>query len=663
LIVPSGCGGGGGSSVATPGPTTGSVAVAFVGVPPPGNFRSALLNISGVRINPAANADPGAQGWVTIPVPSGSGNGNGSNPGDLQIDLLNTQTMATVFNVGSAQPGTYQTVQVLVDPSIPGTIVPACQGGSSNSEGCTNYPLQLIDNGANPILFTLAAPLTVSADATAPLVVQLSVTIISAPSTSGAPYFVAITPSEVNVGTFLAAVTGNVKVTGSSTGFHLSPLTVSAEISGTNNVIETVPVRKAGVYTLELPAAPTGTSYDVFTTGGGDSYGTLQNILVTPGQFLAGSDLAITSITTTTFNGVIADACTSLGIAGAQLQLLAPAQNATTLPTPRPTPPGGFCFTNPNQCVVVASASTDQNGAYPLPGTTKNPTGFAQAPVDQKDLAVRVSASGYSSLLSDAFLKSLHNQVCPEGTSPTVCNFSLTTGYINGTVNLVSDPPPGNSVMVQVFGETSGTNQLVTALTQPLTFVNHQTSQPFKLNVPISGAGPNFDLFAVAIDPFLGGSSPFTGHDIPVLANLTGPTGGCTSGEVNAPAFAPMNCVGHGSVSGTVQNPDLNTTIVAEKDGVQITGTSAGLLSSTIPVNNQYTLCVPPDDYTLQRFEAVPTSSATTSPTPLPVGTPQPVMVPQPASTSSPCPSSCSNSNSGVEPCPGLCNATAANPL
>lgn len=274
---------------------------------------------------------------------------------------------------------------------------------------------------------------------------------------------------------------------------------------------------------------------------------------------------------------------------------------------------------------------------------------------------MKVNASGYSSLLSSAFVKAKLNQVCSAGTSPTACNFSLTTGYINGTVNLVSDPPPGSSVVVQVFGENSGTNQLLSALSQPLVFLNHETSLPFTLNVPISGAGPNFDLFAVAIDPFQGGPNPFPGHDVQVLANLPSPVSGCQ--QTNAGAFAPMNCVGHGSISGTVQNPDTGTGVEVLKQGVQITGTSPGLFSSVSPANNQYTLCVPPDSYSLQRIETAPTSSADESPTPIPVGTPQAVMVPQPAATSSPCPSSCSNSNSAPGPCPGLCNATSASPL
>lgn len=667
-------------------PTTASVAVALVGVPPPGNFRSVLLNISGIRINQVANASVSSPGWVTIPVPTAAGGGNNLSPGDLQLDLLQTQTGAVVFNVSGAPPGTYQTVQVLVDPTNPGTIVPACQSGAANTEGCIDYPILFGTNSVNlnTVIFSLNSPLPVSANATAPLVVQLGVSITSFPTNVGDPYVVAITGSEINVGSYLASVSGNVKATGTVTAIHIMPLTVSAELSGTNTIVESVPVRAKGFYDLELPAAPGGTSYDIFTTGGSYTYAAFRGITVTPGLLVPGLDLTVTAITPGTLSGTIVDGCTSNGIPGAQLELLAPAM---VLPTPRPTPPASFCFDYPDQCVVVASTSTDQVGAYPMPGTTKNPNGFSQVPVTQRDLAVQISASGYSSLASSAFLRANNNEICSAATSATLCNFSLTTGYITGTVNLVTDPPPGNSVVVQVLAENSGSNQLVSALPQPLVFVNHETSQPFMLNVPISGAGPNFDLLAVAIDPFQGGPNPFSGHDIPVLANVTGPTG--CSPSIPAPAFAAMDCVGHGSISGTVQNPDTGTSVEVEKLDpnntlVQIFGTLPALFSSTSPSNignNAYTLCVPPDNYALQRFEAPPTPtstptssaeptpsaestpSATVTATPIAVGTPQAVMVPQPAATLSPCPSTCSNTNSGPAPCPGMCSATSASPL
>jgi hypothetical protein len=668
LFIPSGCGSGGGSAPTAVG-TPAEVSVALIGVPPVGNFRSVLLNVSGIRINKRVNASTSSPGWTTIAVPSSAGTGNAQNPGDLQIDLMNTQTGPVVFNTAGVEPGAYNTLQVLIDSTNPGTVVPACQTGLSTTEGCINYPLTL-DTTTNPngnllgIVLPLATPLSVAANQTSPIVIQLQVSILGQPANVTDPYEASITAEEVNFSSYLGTVTGTVTVSGTASQFHLSPLLVSAEITGTNDVVESVPIRKGGVYTLELPAAPSGTSYDIFVGGAAVEYKGVQGLTLIPGQFVGGEDFKVTQSNPGKFDGIIADACTGLGIPGAQIEVLAP---ATELATPRPTPPASFCFDHPEQCVVVAQASADQNGSYPIPGTTKNPNGLSEVPLAQPDLALRVSASGYSQIISSAFIRSLStNQVCSASTSPTVCSFSLPTGYLKGTVNLVTAPPPGSSTYVQVFAENSGTNQLVSALTQPLVFLPSQSSQPFTLNVPINDPANSFDLYAVAIDPYEGGPDPYPGHDIPVLANQPAPTG-CNP-PVNLPGFQPMNCVGHGSITGTVSNPDLGAAVEVEKldpsnNPVQILGTSPGLFSSNIPRNNAYTLCVPPDSYLLQRFEAPSPEPGVPTPIPTAVGSPQNVVVPVPAPTLSPCPSTCSNSSAGGQPCPGICTGTAASPL
>ena len=621
--------------------------------------------MAGVRINTLANADPSAPGWVSISVPSSAGSGNAQTPGDLQIDLLRSQTEATFFNIGGAPPGTYQTVQILVDPTNPGTIVPACQAAGSGQEGCTNYPMQL-DNQLAPVIFTLANPITVNRDQTAPLLIDFAPVITGQPGVTGGTYTIDLGASEVNAGSFLGAISGNITIKGAPSIIRVSPLAVTAEISGTNDIIESAPLGKGLFYTLELPASPSGTSYDLYLSGGGTTYGAVRGITVMPGQLISPEDITVTGGSVEEVSGMVADACTGLGIPGASLQILAPAPESP-LPTPRPTPPASFCAdpANVNQCVVVASTSSDQSGLYPLPGTVHNPSSFQQVAPSQLDLALRISASGYSTLLSSIFAGGMGRLICSEGitsTNASTCSFSLTTGYLNGTVNLSTDPPPGNSVLVEVFAETSGTNQLVSALPTPLMFHNQQTSLPFSLNLPITGAGPNYDLFAVAIDPYLGGTDPFPGHDIPVLTGITGPPAACQPGTMVA-AFPAMSCVGHGSITGTVTNPDLNTTVELEKDGVQILGTAPGLFASNSPSNTSYSLCVPPDSYTLQRFEAVPVSSSTATATPVAIGTPQPLAVASPMATSSPCPSTCSNTDTSVEPCPGECNSTAAQPL
>ena len=649
-----------------------------MGQGPPGNFAKILLNISGVRINPAFNADVSSPGWVTIAVPSQAGTGNGQNPGDVQIDLLHTQTAATFFNTGGVPPGTYQTVQILVNDTDPGTIVPACASAGTGNEGCTAYPMQFTNGSLrSPVIFTLGAPMIVTEDATAPLVINLAVSIDSPPAISGQPYMVSVTASEVDARSFLASVSGTITQRGVASGLHFTRQTVFAELSGTNTIIESVPLKTKRTYTLELPADPGGTTYDIFVSGGAGTYAALQGITVVPGLGLNNENMTTVATNASTLAGVVSDSCTGLGIPGAQLELLAPKTTATPSSSPMATPTGSsFCFEHPNQCVVVANASADQAGNYPLPGTTRNPSQFAEVPAGQRDLAVVVNASGYTSLSSSALTRAMTKiETCSASSSTTECDFSLTTGYINGVVNLVTDPPPGNSVLVQVFAENSGTNELVSALDQPLTFNSGVKSVQFTLNVPITQEP--LDLFAVAIDPFLGGPDPFTGHDISVLADIPGPSGPCVSvppgGAAPTPtpiAFAPMNCVGHGSIIGTVQNPDIGTSVEVEKLDptnnlpVQILGTSPALFSSNPPTNNAYTLCVPPDSYLLQRFELPPsTPGASPSSTPTPAGAAQAIMVPAPASTSSPCPSTCSNSDLTTFPCPGICAATNANPL
>lgn len=645
LLLPSGCGGGGGGGGGpSAAPTPANVAVALLMVPPPGNFRSVLLNISAIRINKTPGAAINASGWVTIPVPSQAGIGKGQSPGDLQIDMVQNQTGATFYNIGGAPQGTYQTVQVIVDPNNPGTIIPACQSVSANQEGCIGYPMAF-ESINQAVVFTLpGAGLAASKGATAVLLIQLSLDILATPPSTGGSFTVQVNPSQANQQSFMGTVTGTVNKSGTPSGAHLIPLQVTAQLTGTNTVVETAPVTK-GQYTLNLPAFPvSGTIYDIFASGGGFTYDVApMPITLTPGQTV-NQDFSVSAPGTGTLSGTIADACTGVGIPGATVELLAPRSGAVPSPVPSPS----FCGTSPQQCVAVASTSTDQAGNYPLPVTIKNPTPFDQVPTGDQSLALQVSASGYNTLLSGATVSSAAKQSCEQSNSTKDCSFALLTSFINGTVSLAASPPPGNSVQVQVFAENSGTNQLVSALPMPLVFTNQVTTLPFTMNVPFV-ASQNFDLFAAAIDPYLGAPAPFPGHDIQVVAAVPGAAAQCqTSGTVAA--IPPLDCTGHGSITGTVNNGSLGTVVELIKGGVQLMGTAPNLFSSSPPQNNAYTICAPPDTYTLQRSD---------NGTP---GATQTITVPQPAATSTPCPSTCST-DSNQTMCPGQCNATQANPL
>jgi Domain of unknown function (DUF4382) len=641
LIAPWGCGSGGGGGTTSPAPAKGNVAIGFVGSVPSGfpGFRSILLNISAVRVNPKQNASLGGSHWVTIPVPSGTGNGRGPSPGDLQIDLNNLQNSAILFNTLPIPIGNYEQVQVVVDPNIPGTIVPACQSNNVNQEGCTNYPL-VFTNPSQSIIVSQSTPLfTVSKDNIAVLLLQLNLGIDTPPTSTGGAYAISIpTPTVVPPGDYLGLVTGTVNRSGGSSG----SLSVSAEPTGTGNVVATVPVT-GGNFSLELPGAPNaGTEYDLFVSGRGSTFDAQQDIKVFPGSN-PGLEFNVKGTSTASIRGTISDTCTGAGIVGATVELLAPASNVSSTTD---------CSSSPADCVVVGTTSTDETGAYPLLLPHYQPSIFTDVPTGTDGLALDISASGYTTLITK-LNPGAGKQTCPDTTSTTnLCSFSLLTGYISGNVSLTQAPPAGQSVQVQVFAEKSGTNDLLSTLGMPLTFRTGQTIAPFTLNVPVA---ETFDLFAAAIDPYLGATDPYPGHTIEVLSPVTGPVSKCdTTANQDIPA---LQCVGHGSISGAVANPnpDLETIVEVLENGVQILGTTPGLLG---PNNNSYALCVPPGTYTVERLEQ---SANGAEPTPTPEATTS-VTVPQPTATSTPCPSSCSQTSDNSL-CPGQCFPTQANLL
>ncbi len=563
---------------------------------------------------------------MTIPVSEASGNGKGKSPGDLQIDLNNLQTHAVLFNTGSVPVNTYQTVQVVIDTNYPGTIVPVC-GGGSGLEGCINYPMAL-SSTTQTITLTLPSPgLTVSKDRLAQLLLNLNLQITASPTTSGGTYTVAPTISEVTPGNYLGLVTGNVQVSGTASGSPRNPLSVSAEVAGTSNVVSTAPLTN-GTYTLSLPADASGTSYDLFVAGGGYDYDAIQNVTVMPGQTVTPPDMSVKAQSFGRITGTITDGCTGKPIQGATLELLAPPKSSSA-----------DCSTSPQSCVAVGTASTDETGSYPLPGTKSAQPAFSQVPTGNKGLALEISAPGYNNVLTSAQASS-GSGTCTGTTNTKNCSLALQTSYITGNVQLTAAPPAGNSVQVQVLAEDSGTNNLVSSLPVPALIRGSQSSVPFTLNVPVGGT---FDLFATAIDPYLGGPAPYTGHTIEVAPAITGPTTSCNTVNI-ANAIPALDCAGHGSASGTVSNPDVGTTVEVSKGGVQLFGTTPGLLESGI--NNAYTFCLPPGSYTFQREEnGVPGAQTTAT-------------VAQPAATSTPCPSSCGTSSS----CPGVCTASSSVP-
>ncbi|MGA9723160.1 MAG: hypothetical protein WBQ86_11945 [Candidatus Binatus sp.] len=689
----------------------GSVEIGFIGVPPksPGgvpNFQNVLLNVQSIRINPKASANPGNGKWQTIPVPPGIGGAVGS--ADLQIDLNTSQNTPQIFNTAPVRVDTYRIAQLVLDSQNPGTLIPNCPQASpiGNSDGCINYPIQLV-TGDNLFVTNPGGGTLVSAakGTVAPLILQVSMTIVSPPTTPGGAYTVSVTLSPVT-SSVLGTVMGSVKVSGSGTGgstTRIRKLMVTAEALGTNTPIASAGVQGNGNFTLTLPAAggPAspesplgfGTLYDLAVAGGADTYAAERLQPLYPGQSITvNPDFAVTGgQTLESITGSVVDGCVPLKpIVGATLTLLIPPDSNMS----------ANCLTTPGACVAVATATTDNTGFFPLPGTITIPAAFNNVPMVAKKNAyvMQVTAPGYQPLLVQAIPgagKNTGGMCTPNSTSTTFgpCDLALQTAYITGNFPITA-PPSGQSTLVQVFAEDHDSNNIEGALPMPVT-VNSSSSGvvPFTINVPPSVTA--FDLFASTIDLYQGVVDPFQGHNIVAISNVAAPAACAT---VTAPTpTETINCVGHGSITGTVGNADLGTSVVLEKldpdastdNEVQITNSIVqNQLPNQSPSNN-YAFCAPADTYQVQKFEApVPVPSTTPmapTPTPSPAGDPASVTIPTPpllhgttpTPTSSPtmiggqtptatptqkvtCPTTCSNPDGS---CPGICNNVPVEPL
>ncbi len=695
-----------------------SVVIGFVGVPPKSmingvavpNFQNVLLNIQAVRINPKASASPNNGKWQKIPVPPGIG-GSGQSA-DLQIDLNNSQNVPTIFNTAPVRVDSYRQAELLIDTQNPGTLIPDCPTASplGNSDGCISYPIQLVtpDNliATNPDGSPLVAP---KKGVVAPLILQLSMTIVSAPTTPGGAYMVNITMSPVT-SSVLGTVTGSVDVSGSSSGgsTKVRKLMVTAEALGTNT-----PIASAGVvsssscpsskpcFTLTLPAAggPAspdsplgfGTLYDLAVEGGADTYAAERLQPLYPGQSITvDPDFAVTAgQTLDNITGSIVDGCVPLKpVVGATLALLIPPDSNMS----------ANCLTTPGACVAVATATTDNTGSFPLPGTITTPAAFNNVPKLPKSqsYAMEVTAPGYEPLVVQAIPGSGINKktggTCtPNATSTTFgpCDLALQTAYIQGEFP-ITPPPSGQTTLVQVFAEDHDSNNIEGALPMPVS-VNSSSSGvvPFTINVPPSV--PAFDLFASTIDLYQGVVDPYQGHNTVAISDVAAPAACATVTAPTPPASDSINCVGHGSITGTVGNADLGTSVILEKldpdapagdDNPEVQITSS-IVQNQFPnqsPSNNYAFCAPADTYQVQRFEApVPVPSMTPmapTPTPSPAGDPLTVTIPPPPLINGPtptpsptmtgaqtptatptqkvtCPTTCSNPDGS---CPGICN-------
>jgi hypothetical protein len=654
-------------------------------------FQRVLLNVVAVRLHPSSNLsvsdfDPR---WVTIAAPAKIGLSNpvefistslnfGGSLGRaeltaaisvLQLDLDALQNLPFFFNSGNISAQSYGQAELILNPTVPGTVIPLCPASTPAGEGCIPYAVtlsgtgtklraQFLDSSGNPTKYDVAAKVV------QPLVINVAVTVGAGPTADPSKSTVTITPAITPCG--IASPCGNGVLNGvpfnSALGvangivdgdFDLKTTTVTAEFSGTNQIVATTklqtgrpcPVGAPACFTLNLPAlpcatidgscvipplAPNSTLYDFYVSGSG-AYVVRSGVAVSSLGAASGSppvaDLGTLTVPSATFSsitGAVHDACVAgKPIEAATLQLLVPDTSVG----------GSSCDLTgsppiiPSNCVVVGTAATDEQGSYPLPASNGLPQPFNHVPEpplgDHYDL--EVSAPGYNTTVQEV-------AAGPIGR----LDFTLEHGFITGTTMLSSPDASGNPLDVLVMAEDSGTDNVENLAFS--TIAARATSGSFKIpvpdaapsSIPPAGSVPvkNFDVFGVVQDIFGNQPQKTTGHLIGTAASVGAPLTACATIDIKLSA---MDCAGLGSVFGSVSGANPSTTSVRlSKNSVQIMTTEPNSIGFPSSGNNIYNFCAPADtgSYVLTHDETAgpqatpsPVSSAAvtlTSPTAIP---------------------------------------------
>jgi len=613
----------------------GTLEIGFLGsitTPSPSTllFQRVLLNVVAVRLNPSSDPNIGDidPGWVAVSVPPGLGRINafgaittnvsfGGNFGangtsfsigmgrsELQLDLNVLQQNVELFNGAQIPAQTYNQIELVVDQDNPGNLVPVCGSGSPRGEGCITYTGALLSPGRNP---RTVSKINLARNGFAPLMLNVAVNIpagapISSTDTVVIDPTISVIPNSISgISPVLAGVSGTVFPNPATTGEA-----VTAEIHGTNQIVATVNTQLNGNYVFALPSAlPNGTTYDFYASGKDRSFavnssqpalvrGTFTNINFTEAAAKPGS-----------LAGRVKDTCNGTPIQAAILQLL----------EADPAFGGADCTTDPpTHCVVVASASTDEVGHYPLPGRIAQPAPFKTIPLTGS-YTLKVSAAGYNPV-TQAVTVSGKALTCP-GLPNNLCDFNLERGEVDGTVTLNSTNS-GPPLDLMVVAEDSGKNKIEGVAMATVPHLN--TTGSFKMFVP-DNVSP-LDFFAATEDLFGIDPQKDTGHTIAVQSGVLGPAKCALS--PTAVALTGFDCVGHGSIAGTAPVSDQNTSIILSKAGVELMQSLVGPPGSNEA--GQFAFCAPADPlgYKLQRFQdASPGSTATVTPA-VPTSVPTP---------------------------------------
>jgi Carboxypeptidase regulatory-like domain len=644
-----------GRSQATSGPT-GTLLVALTGNLLP-DFRSISFNVLSVRLNPStdinvSDVDPN---WVTIPVAPGVGlnttgatnpfltlanlfnlNTTGPSPAsggtgasELQVDIGQVQSLPQIFNSFAVPASTYNTIELVLDGSNAGTAIPDCEIGTLFTlEGCIASQIAMFNPSSE---LRTTATVTVPLGGLTTLVININ-PFITAFESTGTVYGPEPPLFSGGLFTFNPVVSvppssGIPNLLGLITGPAVGATQVAAELSGTNQIVETTTTANA-LYTLVLPATASGTLYDLVASGPGFSYGIAHNILAQRSSQISVA-LDLSPDFQLALTGKVTDQCSGAPIQGATVDLLQPApgtaDDCTTLPTP-------------SNCVVVATASTDDTGTYPMPASNFMIQAFNHVPDGSYTMVA--SAAGYDTLASPVAV-SRGTAGCSAGRGGA-CNLALGRAQIEGLVS-VSPPLPltSQALNVLVSAEDHGTHHIENVgLT---TLPPGSSAAPFSMFVPDNSTVPSLDLYATVSDTFNGLVERDTGHTIGVMSGITG---GGRCGTNATGLILAMQCVGHGSVTAETSTFDDGTSIVLSKGGVQLMSSSVSQvppLAATpgpTPLPGQATFCAPadPEPYTFQRFEASPPAAE-----PSPVASPVSAALATPTAIASPCFGICSN--------------------
>jgi hypothetical protein len=630
----------------------GTLVIALTGSPPAPNlpftpaFQSLAFNVLAVRLSPST--DPGIfqnQGdpsWVTVPVAQGVGlNTNatsdvftqlatlfnlnttgpnpaaaGTGPSELQVDINQIQTVPQLFNSQLVPPDTYHAIELQLDGSNAGTVVPIClEEASSQLEGCIASQIALVD----PSAFLTTTSVT---GVSVPLGGLTTMVITITPVTSGVQSFAGRPSFSGGLYTFSPsiAVTSSVSPTvpntlGEVTGPAFGATKVAAELASTGQVLETATLG-GGQYQLPLPSSPDGTRYDLVASGPGFGYAFAHNVLVRRGQ-LKTVQLDAAPAGQIALTGKVTDACSGMALQGATLEILAPAPGSGADCTQLPTP---------SACVVLASANTDDSGIYPMAPSNFVLQSFSQVP--NGNYTMLVTDAGYDTVASSMSING--GASCSLGTGGT-CNFALGRSTVQGLVTISPPVPSPRALNVLVTAEDHGTHHIenVTLTTVPV----GSSAAPFTMFVPDAANVASLDMYATVSDYFNGLPEKATGHTIAVLSGLA------TASRCGTAAAHPtlsMQCAGHASIMGSTAVFDDGTSIVLSKNGVQLMATGIGPRGGN--VKGQFSLCAPADPapYQLQRFEAIPPAAM-----PSPAASPTPITMTSPIQVAQPCNSIC----------------------